>query len=140
MAAWSKRDLLEQAYLEIGKASYDFDLQPEELQSGLRALDAMVATWANKGVLIGWAGGDGFGDVDALSNVPEYAMEAIYLNLALRLAPSFGKAVSPDTRAAAKNAFDIVLSRSIVPVDKRITGYAGSGNRNGVTAWPVSLT
>lgn len=127
MASWTKRALLEQAYLEIGKAAYDFDLQPEELQSGLRALDAMVATWANKGVIIGWAGGDGFGDLDVLSNVPEWAMEAIYLNLAMRLAPSFGKTVSPDTRSGAMQGFHIVLSRCIVPASKDITGYAGAG-------------
>ena len=128
MASWTKRQLLEQAYAEIGKAAYDFDLQPEELQSGLRVLDTMMSAWAIRGIRIGWGGGDGLGDVDLLSNVPEWAVEAIYLNLAIRIAPSFGRAVSPDTKAAAKAAYDTVLSRVVTPRDRQITGYAGSGN------------
>lgn len=128
--AWTKRQLLEQAFAEIGRAAFTFDLQPEELQSGLRSLDMMMATWASKGVNIAWIGGNGLGDIDADANVPEWALEAIALNLAVRLAPSYGKAVSLDTKASAKAAFDAVLARCVVPRDRQVTGYAGAGNGN----------
>ena len=128
MASWTKRQVLEQAYAEIGKASYDFDIQPEELQHGLRVLDAMLATWAQKGIRIAWAGGDGYGDVDASTNVPEWATEALYLNLAIRLAPSIGRAVSPDTKQSAKSAYNAVLARCVIPGEMQVRGYAGSGS------------
>ena len=87
--AWTKLDIIRQAYSEIGKASYEFDLNPEDLQSALRQLDAMMATWgATQGIRIGFAGGEGFGDLDVSADVPLWSVEALYYNLALRLAPS----------------------------------------------------
>jgi hypothetical protein len=91
----------------------------------------MMASWTGKGIAIGWAGGDGSGDLEVLSNVPAWAMEAIYLHLAIRLAPSFGKMVSMETKANAKSAMDVVLGRCVVPRDRQVGGYAGSGHRWG---------
>lgn len=127
--AWTKRDVIQQAYAEIGKAAYEFDLQPEDLQSALRQLDAMLAVWSGtQGIRIGYAGGDGFGDLTPETEVPLWAVEAMYYNLALRLAPSFGKTPSPVTILNAKMALDAVRVRNVQPAPRRITGYAGAGN------------
>jgi hypothetical protein len=122
---WTKRDIVKQAFSEMGKGDYDFDLQPEECQSALRQLDAMVAGWGRMNIRIAFAGGIGFGDIDAETNVPEYAVEALYLNLAMRLCPSYGKTPSPVTAVAAKIARDALLSRATVP--RKLSGYGGSG-------------
>ena len=50
---WTKREYIEQAFEEIGLASYVFDLTPEQLQSALRKLDAMLAEWNAKGLRLG---------------------------------------------------------------------------------------
>lgn len=132
MPQWSKRDVIEQAFAEIGKAAYDFDLQPEELQSALRKLDAMMATWGGAlGIRIGFSGGDGKGDLTADTQVPDWAYEALYLNLALRLCPDFGKTPSPITVMNAKQALDAVRVRVVQPATRQIRGYAGAGN----TVW-----
>ncbi len=125
--AWTKRDIVKQAFAEIGRSEYDFDASPEDTQHALRVLDSMAATWAMQGLRIGYAGGDGFGDIDASVEVPEFAHEALYLSLAVRIAPSFGKSASPDTKAAAKEARNGVLSRLINLRPRVISGYAGSG-------------
>lgn len=129
MPQWTKLDVIEQAFSEIGKASYDFDLQPEDLQTALRQLDAMMATWGGTlGVRIGYSGGDGKGDLSVSTEVPDWAYEALYLNLALRLAPGFGKTPNPLTIINAKAAFDAVRVRTVQPATRQIRGYAGAGN------------
>ena len=125
--AWTKRDIVRQAYAEIGKADYDFDLQPEDFRYALRSLDAMAATWSLRGIRISYAGGDGSGDVDADAEVPEFAHEALFLNLAKRLAPGLGKTVSPDTNTAAKQALSAVMAASMRVQPRVLHGYAGSG-------------
>lgn len=130
MDMWTKRDIITQAYSEIGKADYEFDLLPEVLQSALRQLDAMLATWGTQGIRLGYAGGDGKGDIDAESEVPGWAVEALYLNLAVRLAPSFGKTPSPNTQAGAKATYDAIMARLAAPRARAISGYAGSGRGN----------
>lgn len=132
MAQWSKRDVITQAFSEIGKGASDFDLQPEDLQTGLRKLDAMMATWGGAlGVRIGFSGGDGKGDLGEDTEVPDWSYEALYLNLALRLCPDYGKTPSPITVTNAKAALDAVRGRTVQPATRRISGYAGAGN----SAW-----
>ena len=124
--SYSKREIIGAAYEEIGKAEYDFDLQPEDFESALRKLDGMLAEWATSGIRIGYAGtGD---TVDQDANIPGWAYAPTYLNLALRLAPSFGKTPSPETKIAAKSGFDGLLARCVKPGSRQVTGYAGSGS------------
>ena len=52
--AYTKRDIVNQAFGEIGMADYVFDLQPQQLDSALRQLDMMMATWNGKGIRIGY--------------------------------------------------------------------------------------
>mgnify|MGYP000165071707 CR=1 FL=1 len=102
--SWTKRQFVDQAFEEIGYASYTFDLEPEQLQAAMRRLDSMMATWNGRGIRVGYPlpATPGAGDLDDLTDVPDYANEAIYLNLAIRIAPTVGKAVSRETKVAAK--------------------------------------
>ena len=132
MAQWSKRDVIEQAFSEIGKASFDFDLQPEDLQTALRKLDAMMATWGGAlGIRIGFSGGDGKGALTVDTKVPDWAYEALYLNLDVKLCPDYGKTPSPVTMMNAKTALDAVRGRTVQPATRQISGYSGAGN----SAW-----
>jgi hypothetical protein len=97
---WTKRQYIESAYEEIGLASYLYDLTAEQLNSALRRLNSMMANWNANGVRIGWpipATADG-SDLDTDAGAPDVANDAIYLNLAVRLAPSHGKTLSVDTK------------------------------------------
>lgn len=128
MAQWTKNDVIAQAFSEIGKGA-DFDLQPEDMQTALRKLDAMMATWGGAlGVRVGYAGGDGKGDLVVSATVPDWAYEALYLNLALKLCPDYGKTPNPVTVMGAKQAMDAVRSRNVIPATRTISGYAGGGN------------
>jgi P22 tail accessory factor len=131
---WTKRQLIEQAFAEIGLANYIYDLSPEMIQKVAYRLDSMMGTWYAKGINIGYplpATPDAT-DFDGESFVPAYAIEAVYLNLALRIAPGFGKQVLPSFTALAKEALDSLELRATEQPQQRQfpTGYPmGSGNK-----------
>lgn len=118
------------AFSEIGKTAYEFDLNPEAMQSGLADLDMLLAEWGGAAnVRVGYAGGDGFGDINADTEVPDWAVRALIYNLAITLAPQFGKQVSAQTMAAAKASLARVNARTVQPRTRQLSGYAGSGSR-----------
>ena len=118
---WTKRQFIEQAFEEIGLASYVYDLTPEQLDSALRRLDAMVAGWNANGVRIAYplVNSPEDSDLDADTGAPDYANEAIYLNLAVRLGPGFGKAVTVETKSAADAAYNNLANQVAFPTPER---------------------
>ena len=114
---WTKRQLITQAFEEIGLAAYVFDLTPEQLESALRRMDAMVGGWEAKGVRIAYplSSSPASSDIDADSGIPDFAVEAVYLGLAVRLAAGFGKAVSPETKTYAHQAYNNMALRMEFP-------------------------
>lgn len=130
---WTKRNFVDQAFSEIGLATYVFDLEPEQLQTALRQLDSMMGAWNAKGIRLGWPmpSSPQGGDLDEETNMPDSANEAIYLGLALRIAPGFGKTVAQQTAFFAKQAYDQLLSLTSMPLEKQLpqTMPAGAGNK-----------
>lgn len=110
---WSKRQLIEEAYGELALADYDFDITPEEMQAALRRLDTMMATWGSQGLQLGYLFGTtpDDSDLDQDAGIPLEAVEATYLNLAIRIAASKGKVLAGSTVRAAKFAYDALMSR-----------------------------
>jgi hypothetical protein len=133
--SWTKRDFIRQAFDELGLASYVYDLTADQLDAALRRLDGMMATWNAKGIRVGYplplSPGDS--DIDEATAVPDRANEAIYQNLAVRLAPSYGKLVSPDTKQSAKMAYDALLSYAAMPPEMQLPQGMPLGA--GVRAW-----
>lgn len=113
--SWTKKQLIEAAFEEIGLANYIFDLEPEQLQSACRRMDAMMSSWEALGIHVGYVSSDtpSSADINAQSGVPSYANSAIFLNLALAIAPMIGKNVSNETTLGAKKAYLTMLSKSM---------------------------
>ena len=119
--SWTKKQIIEQAFEEIGLASYIFDLTPDQLNSALRRLDLMVASWQTKNIQIGFPlpTFPQNSNIDQEIDTPMNANEAVVLNLAVRLAPAYGKVVSPDTRATAKVLYDQLLIDAAFPSEQQ---------------------
>jgi hypothetical protein len=120
--SYKKRQFISAAFEEIGLASYVFDLQPEQLQSALRRLDAMMADWNAKGIRLGYPlpSSPQDSDLDEDTLVPDSAYEAIICSLGIRLAPSYGKQVMIETKTTAKQGYDILLQRATFPLEKQL--------------------
>lgn len=130
---WTKRQFVLQAFEEIGLASYVYDLTPEQLNSALFKMDAMMATWNGKGIRVGYPlpTSPNNSTLDTQTNVPDSSNEAIYTNLAQRIAAGYGKTVSPETKAAARAGYEVLLSRAAMPMEMQMPGTmpAGAGNK-----------
>lgn len=130
---WTKRQIAEEAYGELALAGYTFDLTPEEMNTALRRLDTMMATWEGKGIRIGYAfpSGPNTADLDTPSGIPDSAVEAAYLNLAIRLAPGNGKQLQPATLANARAGYDTLLWAAAHPQQQQLpnTMPRGAGNK-----------
>ena len=109
--SWTKLQLIEEAFGELALAGYDFDLQPEEMDAGLRRLDTMMATWQSLGIQVGYsmATGQDDSDLDQPSGVAMLAVEAVYMQLACKLAASKGKALPTSSTRNAKQAYDSLV-------------------------------
>lgn len=131
--SYTKRQFVLAAFEEIGLAAYTFDLQPDQLESARRRLDAMIADWNGKGIRIGYPipSSPQDGSIDEETFVPDSAYEAIICNLGVRLAPSYGKQVMPETKATAKQGYDTLLQRATFPLEQQMpaTMPAGAGNK-----------
>lgn len=131
--SWTKRQFVTQAFEEVGYASYAYDLQPEQLQAGLRRLEAMIGTWNGRGIRLGYplSSNPDNASLDDATNVPDASNEAIYTNLAIRIAPIVGKTVSVETKQTARSAYMELLGRFAVPQEQQFprTLPAGAGNK-----------
>lgn len=130
---WTKQELIEAAFAELALAHYVFDLDADTLEAALRKLDAMMATWSGDGILIGYAlpatpDDSNIGDD---SGIPDTANEAVYMNLAVKLAAGRGKALTAETRTAAARGYNTLLGAAVAPAAGQASGLPlnGAGNK-----------
>jgi hypothetical protein len=135
--SWSKQELIQEAFSELALQGYVFNVGPDELQGALRRLDAMMATWNGQGIRLGYpisstANGS---MLDQDSKIPDWAIEATYLYLAIKIASGYGKQVSQVTAAGAKAALNVVMQRMAMPDEQQMpaTMPVGAGNRRWVS-------
>jgi len=129
---YTKRQFAEGALEEIGMAAYVFDAQPEQLQSILRRIDAMMAEWNAKGIRLGYPlpSSPEASDIDAETNVPDSAYETIICNAAVRISPMFGKTPSSLTMRNARRGYGTVLGKAAQPQEMQFLSMPlGAGNK-----------
>ena len=132
---YTKRQFITGALSELGLGDYVFDVQPEELESHMRRLDAMISEWYAKGVSLSYPipTNPQDGNLDDLTGVPDSANEAVLTGLAIRLAPAYGKALPRETKVIAKQGFETLLRLSGVtsPIEKQFPSSlpVGAGNK-----------
>lgn len=131
--ATTKRELIEQAYGEMGLAGYFFDIQPEELAAARKRLDRMMAQWESIGIYLGYSmpSNPDDSDLDEDSGLQDGAVDTVATNLCVLLAPSKGKTLSIDTKVAAKNGYNRLLAAKAVIPQKQYPGNLpmGAGNK-----------
>ena len=139
----TKRQIIELAYASVGLAGFNYDLQPEQIEIARRILDSQMATWNAKGIRVAWPipTSPDEGDVDETLDLPDYALEAVYTNLGIRIAPMHGKQVTPDFKATARLAYDAMLLKVVEAAPREMPGGyplgAGHKSING-HAWTVA--
>lgn len=138
---WTKRQFVSQAFDEIGVSDYEFDLQPEQIQKALNKLDAFMAHLDGLGVRLGYPlGQPGTSNLDDDTTVPSWANQAIYMNLAVIIAPSIGKKVSAVLLVEAKKSLRQIKLRFVIPDPIKVPANmpVGAGNKPWRTSTPFT--
>ncbi|PTB28847.1 hypothetical protein C9I56_11190 [Paraburkholderia caribensis] len=107
----TKIEIVNEAYAQLGLANYVFDLQPEEITTGIRRLDRMMAQWDAAGIRIGYnlPPEASVSNANDIINVPDWAEQAMIYGVALLIAPTIPKVPTPDLRKSAQDSYDVLL-------------------------------
>ena len=134
---YTRRQFIASAFEEIGMADYVFDLQPEQLQGAARRLDSMLLDWNARGIRLGpnISATVDVADLDTDMGLPDTANEAVICNLAMKIAPSYGKQVQAGTIMSAKNALNTLYSIAASPPRMRLPATMPQGAGNKPWAW-----
>lgn len=131
---WTKRQFVDRALSEIGFSKRTYTPSADDYADALAIADSMVESWHGRlGLGIGWPVTDNPDDstIDTETSVPGIYTEAVALQLAIRLAPSYGKQVSPDTKANASQSFKTMVAKLSPPKSRQMPQGIplGGGNR-----------
>lgn len=131
--SWTKKQLAKLAFSELGLARYAYDLRPEQWQEAVAVMESMVAAWNEEGIRIGFSVSSDpeSVDPDVASGIPDWANRPVYMNLAIALAPRYGKTPSSFTAAAARSGYDALALRMAMPVGRQLPAGTpvGAGNK-----------
>lgn len=129
----TKRQLIEQMFVECGLNGWEYDITPEEKDKALTRLDALMAELKGRGMDLGYNAPAtiGDGDLDDDLGVADQAFYGLAVLGAERLSPTMGKTQSSASRMALTAAMKAVRSAALELVPT-VTGpdmVYGSGNR-----------
>jgi hypothetical protein len=129
---WTKRQLVMAALAEIGVAQAGVDLTADELADACRRLDAMMGAWDADGIHIGYPiSGSAAVALDTDTALWVSAVRAVVCNLAVEVAPMFGREPMRATVANAKRGLSTLQARTSAPPSLQLpaTLPAGAGSR-----------
>lgn len=108
-----KSSLVDAAYEYCGLNGFEFERTPEEMTTGLRHLNALMAEWKADGIDLAFTFPTyGAGLLEEPSGVPDHSFSVIHQMLAQRLAPALGASLSADARAALAKSYQGLRSRT----------------------------
>lgn len=124
----SGADIVNGALRKLGVKPADDTITGQEMLDGIEVLNDMLIEWENSGIRLGFAP---IADSADIIRVPRGTEEAIKGNLAGRLAPEYGKQVTPTLAAGISLATDSMLRIISKPLDVKFPDSLplGSGNQ-----------
>lgn len=126
----TKRQIILDAYEEIGLGPSAYSPNGADIQSALRRLDALMAQYAGMSAAAGWPYGGG---ADQETGLPFQYQRAVITGLAVDLAPAVGRSPSPQTLTAAAQGRNLMMRDGVKPLPKALDTLAipaGQGHKN----------
>lgn len=121
---WTKKLLIDQVFAELGLPVYTFDIQPEQRQSVLVSMESLVAHWESKSI---WLQYDYGVDESADSGISDQSALGLIANVAVRVAPQFGKTLPAETLAMATEAYENFAAAAAMPLPSQMPGTMPRG-------------
>lgn len=126
----TKKELINLAFEEIGIASYNFDIQPEQYISALKRLDSLISVWQSKGLELDYLSSDPINgaSLEDEAILSDLAIKPAYSNLALDLCPMFGKTPSMINIKNASQSYKALVAANVSTNEVKRDRYVlGSG-------------
>lgn len=128
--SWTKKQLLDAAFTELGMQNYAYDMEPEDIQGAIVTMDAMIADWGLN-LSYNLSGDPSMSNQAQESGLPIWANKAVYQNLAVEMGPRYGKVISNSLVVSAKRSMLMVQTNcATIPrpqYDPRLP--VGQGNK-----------
>lgn len=128
----TKGDIVDQAFIQLRISGLTSNASPEDSKMAAVVLESMMLAWTNKGLNLGWIKDADITDPDLQedSGLSDSSYEAAYVNLAVKLAPAFGK---PPTQldSFARELYAGLFSTELPVQQNNEYMPLGSGNRCG---------
>lgn len=136
--AWTKAQIVADAFGEIALAGHVFDIEPEEEQLTARRMERMLGSWEGLGITLGYAFASDPTAIDLSvdSGLPDAAVETVVINLAKRIAPVFGKALTPQQLQDAQTSFAVLVRQASAPPEMQLPATMPRGA--GLKPWRSS--
>lgn len=136
----TKGTIVDMAFEEITLAGYNVDATTDEQASAIRRLDSLMARWASNSLDVGYNFPSAVGSslrADA-SGVPDLALEAAVVDLALAIAPGIGKSLSVETRIRYRQSMNATRAvfATIPEMSLPYRAPRGAGAKPRSTWWP----
>jgi len=129
----TKRQLIEQMFVECGLNGWEYDITPEEKDHALTRLDALMAELRGRDIDLSYnfPATIGGGNLNDDLGTPDQAFYGLAVLGAERLSPTMGKTQSRESRMALTSAMKAVRSAAavLVPTVEGPDMVYGSGNR-----------
>jgi hypothetical protein len=127
----TRATILSRAFARLAIADYIYATTAEERADARLTLDAMLEEWAESGVDLGHTPSDGTENDAVVMTTPAWADQAIWSNLAVRLAPDFGKTPAPALIKDARRGYDLASGKTqVIPTALLArTSLRGGGDR-----------
>lgn len=115
-----KSALVDGAYEFCGLNGQEYERTPEEMSTGLKRLNSLMALLKKKGIDLGYnAPIYGNGLLEEGSGIPADATEAVSALLAKRLAPTLGAQLTAEATAIAAGALSDLMAHYTLPPPSR---------------------
>lgn len=140
----TKRQLVEQMFTEVSLNGWEYDLTPDEKDTALTRLDALMWELRGRDIEVGYnfPTAIGQGALNDPLGCPDQAFYGLAVLGAERLCPTMGKTMSKESRIALTAAMKAVRSAAVtlVPTVRFAIGTPiGAGNKPWSTRYPFSV-
>lgn len=104
------RQIIRRALAKLGVLASESPITDQEMTDALDQLHDMMLQWDSQGINLGYQIPSGF---DETSGLPDWSLGAVKSNLAIRLAPEFGRPIDAGLANESTLTFTALLSRAI---------------------------
>ena len=143
-ATTTKRDLVDAMFNEVALNGWELDISPEEKDTALKRLDALMWELLGRGIDLGYNFPDGIGQGNLADELgcPDQSFNGLAILGAQKLCPTMGKKLSQESREALSSAMKAVRSAAsgFIPSVSLPKGTPlGSGNKPWSTRYPFQM-